>query len=195
MSEAASGAAVLVPVKDFRRAKLRLASALSATERERLAEEMATHVIRAAAPLPVAVVCDDPDVAEWATGLSAQVIWCPGTGLNGAVSRGVERLAAAGYTRVVVAHGDLPLAGDFTRLTLWPGATIVPDRRNDGTNVISIPSGCGFDFSYGPGSYRRHVAMAQRLGLGLEICRDQTLTWDVDLPADLVLPTPELSDS
>lgn len=191
----ASGAAVLVPVKDFRRAKLRLAAALSAGERELLARQMATHVVGAAAPLPVAVVCDDDDVAAWAADLGAEVIWCPGTGLNGAVRRGVERLGDDGFDRVVVAHGDLPLAGDFTRLTTWPGATIVPDRRNDGTNVISVPPRAGFGFAYGPGSYRRHVDEAHRLGLSLEICRDRTLTWDVDLPADLALPTPELSGS
>jgi 2-phospho-L-lactate guanylyltransferase len=194
MSEA-RGAAVLVPVKDFRRAKLRLASTLSSSERELLAREMATHVVNTASPLPVAVVCDDDEVSAWASDLGAVVIWCPGTGLNGAVSRGVTDLADRGFERVIVAHGDLPLAGDFAQLASWPGATIVPDRRNDGTNVISVPANIGFHFAYGPGSYRRHVAETRRLGLSLEVYRDQSLTWDVDLPADLVLPTPELSGS
>lgn len=194
MSEA-RGAAVLVPVKDFRRAKLRLAPALPATERRLLAVEMATHVVVTAAPLPVAVVCDDDDVAAWARNLEAQVIWCPGAGLNGAVSRGVSQLGDMGYERVVVAHGDLPLAGDFTPLTTWPGVTIVPDRHNDGTNVISLPADCGFVFAYGPGSYRRHLATAQSLGLSLQVLREQALMWDVDLPTDLVLPSVELSGS
>jgi 2-phospho-L-lactate guanylyltransferase len=195
MSRAVSKAAVLVPVKDFRRAKLRLAPTLSAAEREALAREMATHVVHAAAPLPVSVVCDDSHVADWAGELGAEVIWCPGTGLNGAVRRGVEQLATVGYERVVVAHGDLPLAGGFSSLTAWRGVSIVPDRHNDGTNVIAIPTAAGFTFAYGPGSYQRHLAEARRCGLGIEISRDATLTWDVDLPADLVLPARQLAGS
>src|SRR4051812_16007260 len=103
-------AAVLVPVKAFRLAKVRLSPALSSAERDALARSMAGQVVRAAAPLPVAVVCDDDDVREWATAHGARVVWCPGRGLNGAVADGVAALAAAGFERVVVAHGDLPLA-------------------------------------------------------------------------------------
>ncbi len=51
--------AVLVPVKAFGQAKLRLAPALSPPERAALAREMATRVVRSAGRLPVAVVCDD----------------------------------------------------------------------------------------------------------------------------------------
>ena len=73
--------AVLVPVKAFDRAKVRLAPALAPRERERLARVMAEHVLAAAAPLPVAVVCDDADVAAWARAKDARVVWSPGAGL------------------------------------------------------------------------------------------------------------------
>ena len=104
-------AAVLVPVKAFADAKLRLAPALPAADRSRLARQMAAHVLAAARPLPVAVVCDDPAVADWARHEGALVVWEPGRGLNGAVQAGVERLRGAGVRKVVVAHADLPLAG------------------------------------------------------------------------------------
>ena len=48
--------AVLVPVKAFDRAKLRLAPALDAAARARLARTMAETVLAAAGGLPVAVV-------------------------------------------------------------------------------------------------------------------------------------------
>ena len=48
--------AVLVPVKAFAEAKLRLAPALDPAHRAELARAMATHVVNSAAPLPVAVV-------------------------------------------------------------------------------------------------------------------------------------------
>ncbi|MFP5327978.1 MAG: 2-phospho-L-lactate guanylyltransferase, partial [Acidimicrobiia bacterium] len=50
--------AVLVPVKGFRDAKVRLAPALPADRRAALARQMGEQVIAAAQGLPVAVVCD-----------------------------------------------------------------------------------------------------------------------------------------
>jgi 2-phospho-L-lactate/phosphoenolpyruvate guanylyltransferase len=178
--------AVLVPVKAFADAKLRLAPALPAEERSRLAQAMAAHVIEAARPLPVAVVCDDAAVADWARHHGALVVWEPGRGLNGAVQAGVERLASAGARRVVVAHADLPLAGPLGWACRFPGVTLVPDRHDDGTNVACVPTESGFTFSYGPGSFQRHGAEARRLGLGLRVVREPMLGHDVDVPADLL---------
>ena len=182
-------AAVLVPVKAFDQAKIRLAPVLSPAERIDLARRMATHVVRVAAPLPVTVVCDDPAVADWAAALGATVVWCPETGLNGAVTRGVADLAVRGVAEVIVAHSDLPRASGFTHLAGTEGVTAVPDRHADGTNVLCLPTGAPFDFSYGAGSFRRHCAEARRLGLALRIVRDPDLTWDVDVPDDLI-PAP-----
>jgi 2-phospho-L-lactate guanylyltransferase len=180
--------AVLLPVKAFRHAKLRLAPALDQAERAALAVEMASNVVRAAGRLPVAVVCDDDEVAAWAARAGASVLWRPGHGLNAAVTDGVEQLGADGFTRVIVAHADLPHALDLSWVGDADGVTLVPDRHDDGTNVASVPTGQGFRFAYGAGSFTRHVAEAGRLGLELHIEREPRLGWDVDLPADLVKP-------
>jgi len=177
--------AVLVPVKDFSVAKLRLAPALPPAERARLARTMAEGVLRAAGQVPVAVVCDDTAVAAWARALGALVVWAPERGLNHAVQEGVRQLARLGVSHVTVAHGDLPLAGDLSFVSEWPGVTLVPDRRDDGTTVIGLPADCGFVFSYGPGSFRRHLAEAERLGVAVQVVRSPALSWDVDVPADL----------
>lgn len=177
--------AVLVPVKAFQRAKLRLAPALSPERRQELARTMATQVVRSAAGLPVAVVCDDPDVAKWATSLGARVLWEPGRGLNRAVHEGVRQLCELGVSAVVVAAGDLPLATDLRWVTDFAGITLVPDRREDGTNVIGLPAGTAFTFSYGPGSFERHLAHARSLDCPMRVVRSAPLAWDVDLPEDL----------
>lgn len=184
-------AAVVVPVKAFRAAKVRLAPALTPTERAALAREMATRVVSAAGPLPVTVVCDDPEVRAWATQVGAHAHWTPGLGLDGAVEAGVAHVAAEGAERVVVAHADLPLATGLDHVVGTTGVLLVPDRRTDGTNVIALPVDCGFRFSYGPGSFVRHHAEAQRLGLEVTVLDDAVLAWDVDLPADLQLPDGE----
>jgi 2-phospho-L-lactate guanylyltransferase len=180
-----AGPVVLVPVKAFSAAKERLAPLLDAAGRARLARSMAERVIAAASPLPVAVVCDDAEVAAWADAHGAHVLPEPGRGLNGAVEAGVTRLAAAGASEVLVVHADLPLAADLARLRGFDGITLVPDRRDDGTNVICLPAGAPFRFSYGAGSFARHCAEAERAGLALRVVRTPELEWDVDLPSDL----------
>jgi 2-phospho-L-lactate guanylyltransferase len=185
---AATAAAVLIPVKAFHLAKVRLASALSAHDRSALARSMADAVVAAAHDLPVAVVCDDDAVADWARERSALVIWRPGFGLNAAVDDGVRALAAEGHERVIVAHADLPHATDLSWVADFDGITLVPDRRDDGTNVVALPSSCGFTFSYGPGSFARHRAEAERLGLPVRVVHEPRLGWDVDVPDDLIAP-------
>lgn len=179
-------AAVLIPVKGFAGAKQRLAPALDGRQREWLARTLATHVLRQAAPLPVIVVCDDDAVAAWATERGAAVAWTPGLGLNGAVQAAAARAAA---DRVVVVHGDLPLAQPLAWLAeaAPDEAIVVPDRAADGTNALSVPTGWGFSFGYGPASFERHVAEAQRCGLAVRVVRDEHLALDIDHPDDLAL--------
>jgi len=161
--------AVLIPVKAFDQAKRRLGVTLSDPERIALVRSMASNVVAACTPLPVAVVCDDDEVAAWATGLGATV----------------DRLAAAGVAWVTVAHGDLPRASGLGTLAPFDGVTLIPDRHDDGTNVLRLPAGSDFRFAYGPGSFRAHRAEAVRLGLPVRVLRVPTLAYDVDWPADL----------
>ncbi len=185
----ARSAAVLVPVKAFATAKLRLAPALAAPERAALARTMAEGVIAAAAPLPVAVVCEDAGVAAWAEALGATVVWTPAVGLNGAVQRGFAALVAGGADLVIVAHADLPHARPLERVIDFDRITLVPDRREDGTNVLAIPSASSaFVFSYGKGSFARHLDEAARIGTTSRVLRLPDLQWDVDTPADLPIP-------
>ena len=146
-----NAAAVLVPVKAFGQAKQRLAEVLDASARRSLAIAMAETVVAAAGDLRVAVVCDDDEVRTWAEALGAEAVWTPDLGLNGAVEAGIAHLARRGTARVVVVHADLPLATDLGWLADTDGATLVPDRHHDGTNVLSVPTGIGFVPAYGAG--------------------------------------------
>lgn len=179
-------AAVVVPIKAFGAAKGRLAEVLDAPARATLARRMAARVLAAAEPLPVFVVTADDEVAEFARAGGADVVADPGGGLDRAVRAGVDHVAAAGFDEVVVAHADLPHAAGLAALTGAADAcTLVPDRREDGTNVLVVPTGAGYAFAYGPGSFARHVREAERLGLAVRAVRDSRLGWDVDLPEDL----------
>lgn len=177
--------AVVVPVKSFTRAKARLASVLDDDARADLARRMAERVLRAAGSLPVLVACDDDDVAAWARSHGAEVAWTPDTDLNGSVTEAVDMLANRGVTRVTVCHADLPMARDLALVVGPRGIVAVPDRRNDGTNVLTVPTSIGFPFAYGPGSFDRHRELANKMGVAFTVLRPPDLTWDVDDPADL----------
>ena len=185
-----AGTAVLIPVKRFDAAKLRLAPALDAPARAALARSMADCVLRAASGLPVIVVCDDAGVAAWAEEREVEVLWTARLGLNGAVATGVAHLRDAGLRRVIVAHADLPFAAAGSLANLpRSGVVLVPDRHEDGTNVASVPTVAEFPWSYGPGSFARHRAAGLALGQDVTVIRDLELGWDVDTPADLT-PAP-----
>lgn len=181
-------AVVLVPVKAFTDAKARLATVLSDVERERLARWTSARVLAAAGELPTYVACDDERVAEWAGEHGASILWHPGVGLNAAVNDSVAELRDAGVTHVVVAHGDLPRAHSLASLAMPGRLTLVPDRRDDGTNVIAVPTDTAFRFSYGPGSFQRHLRDAIAAGLSVGVHRDPFLAVDIDTPSDLAHP-------
>ena len=128
---------------------------------------MAERVARACEHLQLSVICDDNEVAEWATSLGASVEWTPELGLNGAVQETMRRAAQRGEVRLVVVHSDLPFVTDlepFTRATSNE-IKLVPDRRGTGTNVISVPTDSDFRFAFGPDSFDKHRQEAERLGL------------------------------
>jgi len=87
---------------------------------------------------------------------------------------------------VTVAHGDLPRAHGLGALSGFDGITLVPDRRDDGTNVLRLPAAAAdFRFSYGVGSFQAHRTEALRVGLAVRVLRHPNLAYDVDWPADV----------
>jgi 2-phospho-L-lactate/phosphoenolpyruvate guanylyltransferase len=184
-------AAVLVPVKRFGAAKRRLAGLLDPTQRASLARWLADRVVAAAAPLPTFVACDDDEVASWADGAGAQVLWSPGLGLNGAVDAGRTTIAGKGFDQLVIAHSDLPLARGLPALATPDTICLVPDRRRDGTNVLAMPVDAAVPASYGRGSFSQHLELAMTSGRRVEVRADARLAIDLDNPDDLAHPAVE----
>jgi 2-phospho-L-lactate guanylyltransferase len=181
--------AVLVPVKRFTAAKGRLTGVLDDADRARLAEWMAGGVLEVVAEIPTFVACDDHDVAAWATRMGAHVIWGAGLGLNGAVDDGVDHIAASGYDHILVSHADLPLPDALLDVARPDHITLVPDRRHDGTNVMSFPVDRRLRAAYGGGSFTRHLEQALAFGsTPVEVRFDAQLSLDLDTPRDLLHP-------
>ena len=86
-----------------------------------------------------------------------------------------------------MAHGDLPLAHGMAELAGFDGVTLVPDRRDDGTNVVCVPAGAAASGSpTGPGSFGRHRAEATVSAWPSGCVRDPTWPGTWTRPADVV---------
>jgi 2-phospho-L-lactate guanylyltransferase len=178
---------VVVPIRTFALANTRLSDALDDVARAALAQRLADAVTRAAEHVPVVIVSSAPEVAEWAGARGLEVAPDPGS-LDAAAASGVAALSARGVTRAVVAHADLPFVTSFrgvTRDAGRPVVVLVPDQRDDGTPVLSVPTSTPFAFAYGPGSFRRHLHAARAAGLSVRVVRDSDLAFDVDTVGDL----------
>ncbi len=180
----------MIPIRAFAVGKARLAATLDAISRAELAQRMAEHVLAAAGPLPVVVVSSADEVRAWGTAHGVVVLPDPGD-LDRAAAAGVAWCAGQGLLRAIVAHADLPRApvASLVRFAADAGrpiVSVVPCHRDDGTPVLAVPVRAQFQFAYGPGSFRRHVALARAAGLATRVVRDPELGFDVDLPSDLV---------
>jgi 2-phospho-L-lactate guanylyltransferase len=177
--------AVIIPVKSFTVAKGRLSDTLTATQRQELAQSCAESVVMAARSFHTYVACSDSTVASWAISHGAHVVHCPTPGLDAAVA--ASRVAAQhdGFTHVIVAHADLPLAETFQHIAHEGSVSAVPDRHRDGTNVLSFPIDSTFVTAYGPGSFDNHKQLAQAAGLPFVVVSDTNLELDLDTADDL----------
>ncbi len=158
---------------------VRLRGVLDQDALTQLAETVADHVLATVRPLAeVVVVTSDADVASWSIGHDVAVVADPGEGLNGAAAAGVERAGGATWA---VLHCDLPyLTSRDLEMAFESGPSVLAPTHDGGTSLV-VGTGSGFPFSYGPGSFHRHLAarasarVLVRTGLAL----------DLDTPRDL----------
>lgn len=177
--------AVIIPVKSFTVAKGRLSDILTPHQRQELAQSCAESVVSAAAPFHTYVACSDDAVATWARTRGAHVVHCPTPGLDAAIATSRVTAQNDGFTHVIVAHADLPLALSFAHIPQEGVVTAISDRHLDGTNVLSFPIDSSFTTAYGPGSFDNHKQLAAAAGLPFVIITDSNLELDLDTADDL----------
>lgn len=189
--------ALLLPVKDLRNAKKRLADALTSEERFGLAQAMFADTIRTAQRVRCAekifvVTNYQPamDIAEenrWAILREDRQI--SESHAVDFASRVCEERGVSVLLRVPL---DVPLAqpGDIDELLAMecgiPGLVIVPSRDGTGTNAILRTPPALFRSHFGEGSFAKHVSEAERAGARVFIRRNPRLEMDVDDESDLL---------
>src|SRR6266478_958684 len=186
--------ALLLPIKDLRQAKQRLAPLLNPEERFALAQAMLADTIRAVRgvrragkifvvtnyiPAMVVAEANGWDLLREEQQISESV----------SVDAASRCCAERGVTSLLRLPLDVPLvqASDIDELLALecapPALVIVPSR--DGTGTILRTPPALFPSHFGTGSFAKHCGEAQRAGAQIVVRRNASLEMDVDDEADL----------
>jgi len=188
--------ALLLPIKDLREAKQRLAPLLDPEERFGLAQAMLADMIRAVRGVrkadKVFVVTNYAPAMQaaeengWELLREEQQI-----SESVSVDAASRQCADCGVTSLLRLPLDVPLvqSSDIDELLAVecaaPGLVIVPSRDGTGTNAILRTPPALFPSHFGAGSFAKHCAEAQRAGAQIVNRRNARLEMDVDDEADL----------
>lgn len=194
---------VVIPMKDAAVSKTRLAPAMPAVQRERMALALfrrALDFFGAQFPrFERLVVTPSARIGEVARACGASVLMeGEPAGLNPAVASAFAWARQAGFERMLVVPGDIPvwLRSELDEL-LQEGASspVVIARAHDGgTNalLIDLKRAARFDFHYGSDSASRHAQAAQAAGLSAMTRTWPFLSRDIDTADDCLLFKPSL---
>jgi 2-phospho-L-lactate guanylyltransferase len=191
---AALGVSAVVPVKNLRGTKSRLAPVLDPWARAGLTLYMMGRVvgaIREAGIGDVCVVSPDRIVLEEAERRGATPLIQESRGLNPALEEGRRRAVELGASALLVLPADLPLleAGDVQALLKEAGegtsAVVSPDGVRSGTNALLIQPPDVLPFAFGTNSFEAHLGAASRRSLVVRICERPHLAFDLDTAGDL----------
>jgi 2-phospho-L-lactate guanylyltransferase len=187
----------VVPVKDTRHAKQRLAAVLSRAQRRELVLAMLEDVLAALAAVGelagIVVVTADPAAAAVGARYRARIQRAGARdGHTGAVAAAAHELAGDG---MLALPADIPLVDpdDIRRLILADrndghrAFSITPARDERGSNaVLCCPAGA-VPLRFGEDSFFPHLAAARSCGIEPAVVRLPRIALDIDTPEDLAL--------
>jgi 2-phospho-L-lactate/phosphoenolpyruvate guanylyltransferase len=188
--------ALLLPVKDLRNAKQRLAGVLTPEQRLGLANAMLADTIRAVQGVRRAdriFVVTNYEPAMQAARTNGWEILREEQQISeslsvDAASRQCEEMGVSAVLRLPL---DVPLVESRDMDDLLsvecaaPAVVVVPSRDGTGTNAILRTPPTLFASHFGSGSFAKHCAEAKRAGAQIIERRNARLEMDVDDEADL----------
>jgi 2-phospho-L-lactate/phosphoenolpyruvate guanylyltransferase len=186
----------VVPLKDTAEAKQRLAGALPAQLRARLALAMAHDVLTALAASPglagLAVVTLDPAASALAHRFGARVLTeAARDGQTGAVNAAARTLSRDGGDAMLTIPGDVPLITPQEVMQLIaahdcrPDFVIAPAHDGRGSNAVLCAPADAMLLKFGDDSFLPHLAAARAAGLEPKTVHVAGIGLDIDHPRDL----------
>jgi 2-phospho-L-lactate guanylyltransferase len=184
----------LVPIKDFARAKSRLAAVLTTEQCAALAACMAADVataLRGCAGIGH-IVClgEEPQIRAFAAEHDCEFIAeRPDAGLLANLDHAAQELQGNGARTLLIVPSDLPTITPANLDSLLEkhhgGLTICPADRDGGTNALVISPPTGIGFLFGKQSCERHCRAAEAADLEYRVVHAAPFSIDIDRPADL----------
>jgi 2-phospho-L-lactate/phosphoenolpyruvate guanylyltransferase len=186
---------ILIPVKNLKHAKQRLALVLDQSARTQLAQAMLTDVLETINSWPnrprVSLVTNDPFAVELAHNFNFEVIPdTAGQSETGAIEMATRVCEQHGAKFTLVLPGDIPLIKvpeleQILQSAPPEGTVLVPSSDKRGTNA-AFRSPCGlFPLRFGSDSFRPHVAAAHLTGEPCTVLSLPGIALDIDTPSDL----------
>ncbi len=186
----------IMPVKPLVRAKSRLADVLSPEQREKFALNMLLRHIQLLKSIPaidgILVISRDTKVLSVAREQGVNTVQESGQPkLNTALTRATDLLRAWHVEATLVLPTDIPLLAvedveQILHLGRYTGTVVVaPDAQRNGTNALLMNPPGIIEYSYGEGSFDRHVSRAELAGVKLHIYESERIAMDVDTSEDL----------
>jgi len=194
MTDAGGGVYTVVPVKDLRGTKSRLAPVLDPAARAGLTLYMMGRVVSRvleAGVDAVAVVSPDPIVLDEARKRGATPLVQESRGLNPALEEGRTWATKNGASALLVLPADLPLIeAEDVRAVLAEAADgapviISPDGARSGTNALLLRPPGALPFLFGLDSFEAHLRAARARDAETRVCENQHLSFDLDTAGDL----------
>lgn len=187
---------VIIPVKDLRSSKSRLAHTLPVEARQSLMAALLSDLlhtlIHSTLVKDVTLVTRCPDVVQLAelhhcTVLNVEEDRC----LNSGISAAIAALTTRGTTQALILHADLPLAtssdiDDIIRAHQHNTATVtlIPDNHSNGTNAMVLTLPTTMQFFYGNQSYSTHRDFCRTHGISEQTVYNTRVGSDIDLWQD-----------
>jgi len=187
---------VVVPVKDLRNAKQRLAGVLAPAERHALFRAMLEDVLSALAASAglagILMVTRDAEARRLAGRYGARVLVEEiNQGHTAASTLGARTLAQEGAAGMLQLPADIPLVtpADIAALLqahgTAPAVTLAPSRDERGSNAVACSPPDLLPLRFGDDSFFPHLNRALALGIEPQIVKRPGLALDVDTPEDL----------
>lgn len=185
---------ILVPVKNLKQAKQRLAGVLDQPARTELAQAMLQDVLEVLSSWQgrpdVAIVSCDSYALSLASTYGFEVI---ADHMNSGETDAIEiatRVCEMRGIDTLVIPGDIPLIQSWELQTILDaapevGSVLVPAGDGRGTNAVLRRPAALFPLRFGNDSFKPHLAAAQASGKPCVVLSLPGIAVDVDNPADL----------
>ncbi len=188
--------AILIPVKEFGKAKKRLAPHFFPADRSALAEAMCEDFFNVVAATRCAdrvfVISNETRALSRARRLGWEtIVESYQVSESESVDAGSRYCAQQGVHALLRLPIDLPLVepGDieavFEHLDVAPSVVVVPSSDGTGTNALLRSPAVLFPSHFGPNSFSLHLAEAAQCGAQTRVFRNPRLEHDIDELHDL----------